>query len=69
MKKEYIVWGVMPLVEGERLLIAAPNGRPITDRAVAELYLERLARRGCRGLRVQEVDLSTPPDFCGVVAQ
>lgn len=60
---EYVVWGVPAGSKDEDILFATPGGKPITERVVA-LRLAKLAEsKGATSIRIQRVDLSTPPKF------
>lgn len=60
---EYAIWGVPPGEREEDLLIAMPGGKPITSKSQAEKYKQAAIAKGATKVRIQTVDLSTPPNF------
>ena len=64
MKKEYAIWGVPEGGSSEELLVAMPEGRPITSRGEAETFVKLLEKKyGARSLRIQEIDLEGQFDW------
>jgi len=60
---EYAVWGVAPGDTDEQVLFARVKGEPITSKPLAERLKEIAVNKGATGVRIQTVDMSTPPDF------
>lgn len=61
MTREYAIWGIPPKQEDETLLVAMPNGKPITSRKEAERLMALLAtKHGCRNCRIQCIDGRVP---------
>jgi hypothetical protein len=58
---EYAIWGIPPGQSEETLLLAMPQGKPITDRAEADKLMATLqSKHGCRNCRIQTLDGSIP---------
>ena len=66
---EYAIWGIPAGDTEETLLLARRYGEPITSKIIAEDLAEMLrgGRFGSRAVRIQEIDLTTPPDFAGTI--
>ncbi len=61
---EYVIWGKRRTANEEELLLEQFDGLPITSREDAEMAAIVLRRKyGCRDVRIQEIDLTTPPVF------
>ncbi len=60
---EYVIWGIPPGQTDEVVLVASYGGKQITDKKIASKIAEWATKRGASSVRIQEVDLSTPPDF------
>jgi hypothetical protein len=68
MSIEYVLWGVPPGKKDEDLLIGTQGGKPITSKSQADklkVWLE--TEKKCKKVRIQTLDLSTPPDFMGTI--
>jgi hypothetical protein len=58
---EYVIWGIPPGQADETILLAEPNGKPITSIEAAQRFLERLeTKHGCTRCRIQTLDGSLP---------
>jgi len=56
---EYVIWGVPPNEEEEKLLLTNLEGKPVTDIEVAKNLKSVLEKKhGCTNVRIQTVDLS-----------
>ena len=56
---EYVIWGVPPNEEEEKLLLANLEGKPVTDIEVAKNFKSVLEKKhGCTNVRIQKVNLS-----------
>lgn len=55
---EYVIWGIAPNKTEEELLVANLEGKPITDKTLAEATKELLTNRhGCTNVRIQTINL------------
>ncbi len=58
MSKEYAIWGKPPNQTEETLLLAQPQGRPITDPEEAQKLMAVLVNQhGCTDCRIQTIDM------------
>lgn len=64
-KKEYVIWGISPKHGNEeQLLLEKPEGKVITDRAMAEKLAKILEEKyGCKKVRIQELDMEGEFDW------
>ncbi len=61
MSKEYAIWGKPPNQTEETLLLAQPQGRPITDPEEAKMFMDVLVQKhGCTDCRIQTIDMENP---------
>lgn len=61
---EYAIWGIPKGGSSDTLLIAMPDGKPITNRAEALRFVKLLQDKyGARKVRVQEIDMSGELDW------
>lgn len=64
---EYVIWGIPPGQADETILLAEPNGTPITSIEAARQYLKQLeAKHGCSKCRIQTLD-GTLPNFAAAI--
>jgi hypothetical protein len=56
--KEYAIWGIPKGETEQALLVAMPNGKPITEKSKVESYVKTLESVGCTAIKVQELDMT-----------
>ena len=62
--KEYAIWGIPQGQHEDTLLVAMPNGKPITDKNEAKRIVALLEKKyGATKVRIQEIDLSGELDW------
>lgn len=62
---EYVVWGIPPGKSDEEVLVTRVPGKtaPISTQKEADTIAAMCTKKGAKRVRVQKLDMSTPPDF------